>query len=240
MLCSAHSNSIIMKKYTFSHLIVSGLLICLLWIGCENIPAAKSPEKEVVADINAGDTLKRSDSTFVEAVIFDENEYKKRVMALCHDSITKRWPANSVVPVKGAILPFNRVVAYYGNFYSKNMGILGTMSEEKLINSLFNEVRKWEETDKSTPVLPAIHYIAITAQNKPGKGYNYRLRMPEKQIMKAISLAHKVKGITFLDIQVGHSTVQHEVPSLEQFLIKPDVHLGLDPEWSMKDGSIPG
>jgi hypothetical protein len=45
--------------------------------------------------------------------------------------------------------------------------------------------------------------------------------------------------ITFLDVQVGQSTLEREIPTLEKFLLNKDVHLGIDPEWSMKDGSVP-
>jgi hypothetical protein len=43
-----------------------------------------------------------------------------------------------------------------------------------------------------------------------------------------------------LDIQVALSTLQQEVPTLEKYLKLPQVHLGIDPEFSMKDGSKPG
>jgi hypothetical protein len=39
---------------------------------------------------------------------------------------------------------------------------------------------------------------------------------------------------------VGKSNLQHEVPLLEKYLKMPQVHLAIDPEFSMKDGSIPG
>ncbi len=180
------------------------------------------------------------DSPSVKHSSLDTADYIKRVMHLGHDSIAKHWPIFSVYPEPGAILPFHRIVAMYGNFYSKHMGILGRLTEEELIDLLNKEMKGWEEADTITPVIPAIHYIAITAQNNPGKGGTYRLRMPDAQIEKAISLSEKINGITFLDIQVGHSTVQNEVPTLEKYLLNPTVHLGLDPEWSMKDGSIPG
>src|SRR3989338_5214241 len=35
------------------------------------------------------------------------------------------WPAKTVYPNAGALLPLNRIIAYYGNFYSKGMGVLG-------------------------------------------------------------------------------------------------------------------
>jgi hypothetical protein len=39
---------------------------------------------------------------------------------------------------------------------------------------------------------------------------------------------------------VGHSTLKKEVPLLEKYLSMPQVHLGIDPEFSMKNGEIPG
>lgn len=193
----------------------------------------KNPEAVFIADTVI------SDSSSMKISTLDTADYIRRVMHLAHDSIAKNWPIFSVYPETGAILPFHRIVAMYGNFYSKNMGILGRLPEDELIDLLKKEMKVWEEADTLTPVKPAIHYIAITAQNKPGKGGTYRLRMPDSQLEKAISLSEKINGITFLDVQVGHSTVQNEVPTLEKYLLNPNVHLGLDPEWSMKDGSVP-
>lgn len=171
----------------------------------------------------------------------DTAGYTKRSLFLAHDSITSDWPAKpSIFPKAGAILPFHRIVAYYGNFYSRHMGILGAMPEDELIKNLQIEADKWYKADTTTSVIQAIHYIAITAQSRPGAANKYRLRMPEKQINKAIDLGRKINGITFLDVQVGHSNVKNEIPTLENYLLNDDVHLGIDPEWSMKDGTIPG
>lgn len=170
----------------------------------------------------------------------DSTDFDLRVKALAHDSIPKPWQVFSIYPEKGALLPFFRIVAMYGNFYSKNMGILGRIPEEELRDLFQKEVEFWTQADTTTPALPAVHYIAITAQKDPGKEASYRIRMPEAQIQKAISLGRSLKGITFLDVQVGHSSVEREVPTLEKYLLEKDVHLGLDPEWSMKDGSVPG
>ncbi|MDI1321364.1 MAG: hypothetical protein PSV36_01370 [Algoriphagus sp.] len=204
----------------------------------EKKPAARSGEVYDFDEVERIDTL-IAGPAMEKLASLDTADYIKRVLHLAHDSIAKHWPILSVFPQTGAILPFHRIVAMYGNFYSKHMGILGRLPEEELINLLNKEMKEWGEADTITPVIPAIHYIAITAQNNPGKGGTYRLRMPDAQIEKAISLSEKIGGITFLDVQVGHSTVQNEVPTLEKYLINPIVHLSLDPEWSMKDGSIP-
>lgn len=150
------------------------------------------------------------------------------------------WPVSTVYPNYGALLPFNRIVAYYGNFYSTKMGVLGEYPPEQMLQMLMDEVAKWQAADPTTPVIPAIDYIAIAAQGSPGTKGLYRLRMPDDQIQKAIDLADQVHGIVFLDIQIGLSDLQTELPPLEPFLKLPNVHLSIDPEFSMKTGAKPG
>ncbi len=150
------------------------------------------------------------------------------------------WPVKTVYPNAGALLPFNRIVAYYGNFYSKGMGVLGQYPPDVMLQKLGAEVEKWKASDPSTPVIPAIDYIAVTAQGSPGPLGKYRLRMPDSQIDKALALADKMHGIVFLEIQPGLSTFQTEIPQLEKYLKMPQVHLSMDPEFSMKSGAKPG
>jgi hypothetical protein len=90
------------------------------------------------------------------------------------------------------------------------------------------------------PVKPALHYIAVTAQGSAGNDGKYRLRMPSKEIDKVIAMAAKIDAIVFLDVQVALSNLQTEIPLLEKYLKMPQVHLGIDPEFSMKGGQKPG
>lgn len=150
------------------------------------------------------------------------------------------WPVKAAYPNYGALLPHNRIVAYYGNFYSKGMGVLGEYPEDVMLDKLRAAVAEWEAADPSTPVIPAINYIDVTAQESAGKDGKYRLRMPDSQIDKALELARKVNGIVILDIQVGLSNLQTELPLLETYLSMPEVHLGIDPEFAMHNGTPPG
>jgi len=153
---------------------------------------------------------------------------------------THLWPVKTVYPNAGAILPFNRIIAYYGNLYSTKMGVLGEYLEAEMFQRLEAEVKKWELADPSTPVIPALHYIAVVAQAGAGQDGKYRARMPSSEIDKVIKMAEKIGAIVFLDIQVGFSNLQTEVPLLEKYLKLPNVHLGVDPEFSMKNGIRPG
>src|SRR3989344_6460863 len=40
------------------------------------------------------------------------------------------WPVKTVYPNAGAILPFKRIIAYYGNLYSTKMGVLGQYPQD--------------------------------------------------------------------------------------------------------------
>ena len=150
------------------------------------------------------------------------------------------WPVSTIYPDVGAILPFNRVVAFYGNFYSTGMGVLGEYPEDQLLAMLASTTATWAAADPTTPVVPAIQYIAVVAQAGAGKEGKYILRMPDDQIDHALDMANKVHGILILDVQVGKSTVEYEIPQLEKYLKMPQVHLAIDPEFSMKFGNPPG
>jgi hypothetical protein len=150
------------------------------------------------------------------------------------------WPVKRAYPEAGALLPFNRIVAYYGNFYSTAMGVLGEYPENQVLGMLASTTAEWRAADPSTPVIPAIDYIAVTAQGSAGSDGMYRARMPDSQIQKAISMASEIHGIVILDVQVGLSNVQTEIPLLKQYLELPNVEIAIDPEFSMKDGSRPG
>jgi hypothetical protein len=149
------------------------------------------------------------------------------------------WPVKTTYPNFGALLPFNRIVAYYGNLYSKGMGVLGEYPEDVMLDKLSLEVSKWQAADPNTPVIPALHYIAVVAQGGPGKDGKYRARMPDSEIDKVLAMAKKIHGIVFLDIQIGKSTVAAEVPLLEKYLKLPNVDLGIDPEFATPN-SRPG
>jgi hypothetical protein len=144
------------------------------------------------------------------------------------------WPVKTATQLPGAILPGHRIVAYYGNPLSKRMGILGELPPDQMLARFDKEVAAWRRADPSTPVMPALHLIAVVAQGAPGRDGKYRMRMTDSLIELVSSWAAKRNALLFLDVQVGKSTVQEELPRLIPFLKRPNVHLAIDPEFSMK------
>jgi hypothetical protein len=54
------------------------------------------------------------------------------------------------------------------------MGILGEIPRAEMIKKLQGEA-KWQAADSTTTAIPALHYIAVTAQGAPGRDNMYRM-----------------------------------------------------------------
>lgn len=209
------------------------LLLISLSISCINQSAAEDKKPALASVI----TAKEEKSAKAE---LDTTAYNTLLKYLANGDTTGRWPVKTEYPLPGAILPFKRVVAFYGNLFSKRMGILGEIPKPEMLKKLQDEVANWTAADSLLPAIPALHYIAVTAQKQPGKGGKYRLRMPFHQIDTILNWAKEIDALTFLDVQIGHSTAKEETLALVEYLKMPTVHFGIDPEFSMSDGKRPG
>lgn len=200
----------------------------------------KGKSQEQNLDNFKKDTVKTTITPEKKISAIDTVDYNNKMLALSNNDTIGFWPVKTPYPLPGALLPYNRIIAFYGNLYSKRMGILGELPKDEMLKKLQVEVAKWQTADPTTKTIPALHYIAVTAQSAPGKANMHRLRMPFKQIDTVMEWAKSIDALVFLDIQVGHSNVNDEVTALETYLKLPNVHLGIDPEFSLKNGHIPG
>jgi hypothetical protein len=122
------------------------------------------------------------------------------------------------------------------------MGVLGEYPEAQMLSMLDRAVAQWKAADPSLPVLPAIHLVAVVAQGAPGPDGKWRRRELPEMIERTYGWAKQKQGVLFLDIQGSHSTLPEELPPLLKYLERPDVHLGVDPEFYMhhdKEGVRP-
>ena len=215
------------------------LLVCCS-VSCNDVRSADAKKAGAIAKDEIEKKRSGKKDTIDIPNTIDTADYNKKMLTLANTDITGRWPAKAPIPLPGAIFPYNRIVAFYGNLYSKRMGILGEIPKDSMFKKLRGEINKWEKADSLMPVIAALHYIAVSAQGSPGKDSKYRMRMPFKQVDTVMNWAKQINALVFLDIQVGASTVKDEVPHLEKYLQLPNVHLGIDPEFSMKSGETPG
>ena len=156
------------------------------------------------------------------------------------DSARPPLTAHSIPVLPGAILPASRIVAFYGNPLSTQMGILGEVPPDEMLARLDSIARNWAAADTTRSVRPALQLIATVAQGKRGPDGKYRVRHPDSLIARVAGWAQSRNWLLILDVQVGQSNVPDELQRLIPWLRKPWVHLALDPEFAMHDGRIPG
>ncbi len=155
------------------------------------------------------------------------------LVAAIRKGLKGQWPVAGPEPLPGAILPSRRIVAFYGNPLSTRMGILGQIPPEAMLARLDTIGAAWNRADPTTPVQPALHLVAVVAQDKPGRDGKYRIRMDSSLIERVYGWSRSRNAILFLDIQAGASTIEQELPRLIPWLSRPDAHLGIDPEFYM-------
>jgi hypothetical protein len=209
--------------------------------------ASESTKSAGVTAVTAAAAAKSSDAartTAAEAALPKRSRRDSVALASMTkpDSLRDRnWPVKMPEPLAGAIFPAHRVVAFYGNPLSKKMGVLGEYPKDEMLRMLDHEVARWAKADPQHPVVPALHLIVTVAQGAPGRAGLYRLQMRDSMVSEVYSWIKARRGLFFVDVQVGKSSVQAELPRLRPFLENPDVHLAIDPEFAMAaSGRVPG
>ena len=234
----------ILMKFNRIHINVLGVALLLTFCTCQSTTGGGDVMERKVqlpADDLADNGVSMVDTSRLGTSTIDSLDYFGKLQALANQDTTGRWPVvDQPQPLAGAILPYKRIIAFYGNLYSNRMGILGELPPNEMLGRLDDEVASWNLADTNTEAIPALHYIAVTAQGSPGRDGKYRMRMPFSQIDSVLRIAEKRDALVFLDIQVGFSVLEAELPRLDTFLRMPHVHLGIDPEFSMKDSLPPG
>ena len=217
------------------------LVFLALWVlpGCQSKAGKEQAGSATDSTLTTASVPAPADSatttsTATSATGLDTTAASKEITPL--DSLRLIGPK-----ITGPILPGKRILAFYGNPHSKKMGILGEYPKADMLRKLDAQAIPWVEQDSAkTPVQKALHLVAISAQGAPGKNGHYSMRMSDKTIRKVIRWAAEHNSICFLDIQVGLAPLGPEMEFLKPYLELPYVHLGIDPEFSMKTGARPG
>ena len=106
----------------------------------------------------------------------DSADYDRKMLAMSNHDTTGKWPAKAAYPLPGAVLPYNRIVSFYGNLYSKKMGILGQIPHDSMISQLLQEVAKNEKqpfhillSDSSGITVLGTHFNVMSYNNEKSK-----------------------------------------------------------------------
>jgi hypothetical protein len=64
--------------------------------------------------------------------------------------------------------------------------------------------------------------------------------MLDRDVERVYEWAKELNGIFIVDIQVGTDDIRNILPRFDWILKNPDVHIGVDPEFYMREGARPG
>jgi hypothetical protein len=161
------------------------------------------------------------------------------VAVLLAAAVPALGPPAAAIAGPESLLDTKLMVTWYGNPHTGKMGILGRETGAARAAALRRQADAYAPFT-SKAILPAYHLVAVIAQPSAGRDGMYRRRESDGVIHAMLAEA-RVHGFALvLDIQPGRSTVRQEVEALRGFLMEPDVHLALDPEFDMSASTVPG
>jgi hypothetical protein len=154
------------------------------------------------------------------------------------------WDSDAVEPptrmaAAEAVIPVQRIVAFYGNPRSPLLGVLGEAPAETMFERLRAQADAYAASDPARPVRPALELIAVLARGSEGADGLYRVRMTADEIDEIAGWAEDNGFLLILDVQAGRADVVEEVRYLLPWLRRPYVHLALDPEFAVRPDQPP-
>jgi hypothetical protein len=160
-----------MKRISFV-LWVSLLVVLVVSTGL--ISGSCNSENAAAAVVNAAppgksDTDANKISAAPSSLTLDTALYDAMMTHMVNGDSSGKWPVKHAYPSGGAILPAQRIIAYYGNLYSKQMGILGELPEQQMLDKLQGEVKKWQAADTRRKGDPRVALHSHHCSAKPGR-----------------------------------------------------------------------
>jgi hypothetical protein len=134
----------------------------------------------------------------------------------------------------------HRVVSFYGNPLTPILGVLGEQDAERTVARLRAQADAYVALSGDRRVVPAVHFIYAVAQHYAGEDGSFLLRMDDALVERYVRLTRDNGMLLFLDIQLGRSTVEKELPRIFRWLVNDHVHVALDPEFAWGDTLQPG
>lgn len=142
------------------------------------------------------------------------------------------------VDTPGQLLPGHRIVAHYGTGVTAGLGVLGEGSPDAALERVVDAAGGYDSFD--LPVIPAFEFIVTVATADPGDDDSHSLQRSPDEVLPYLERIRSVGGVLVLDLQPGRIPFIDQVRAYEDLLREPDVHLALDPEWSMPGDQVPG
>ena len=134
---------------------------------------------------------------------------------------------------------YNMIVAYYGRPHVKTMGILGEYPASTVIQKVKARAKQYEKAlGDGQHVTPGFDLIYEMATSSPGKNGKYVITLSKKILMEYITAAQENDLVLFIDVQLGKKSPAQAVKPLLEYLKYDNVHIAVDPEFSVDNLSV--
>jgi len=153
----------------------------------------------------------------------------------------KATPAPIFDPNIGAILPTNRVIAFYGVPHAEPTGPAFEI-DNVMLAKLKEQGAIYEKLDPAHPVKLGIDLVVSVPDSSTGPDNTYSHHVDSNTIQSYIDFCQAHGLLLFLDLNIGQAPVMKEVNAFIPYLQRYSfVHMAIDPEWMFprRDG-IPG
>ena len=134
---------------------------------------------------------------------------------------------------------YNMIVALYGRPHSKALGTLGKQPLAQTIKMAKEKAKVYEKAwGTGKHVTPGFDLIYEMATASPGKNGKYVITLNHKTLMEYITAAQKNGIVVFIDVQLGKKSPAQAVKPLLKYLKYSNVHIAVDPEFSVDNLSV--
>ena len=134
---------------------------------------------------------------------------------------------------------YNMIVALYGRPHSKALGTLGHQPLAQTIQMAKEKAKLYEKAlGTGQHVTPGFDLIYEMATAEPGRDGKYVITLSEKVLLEYITAAQKNGVVVFIDVQLGKKSPAQAVKPLLKYLKYDNVHIAVDPEFSVDDLTV--
>lgn len=127
------------------------------------------------------------------------------------------------------------LVTFYGSPWGPGLGILGDQSRESTDFKLRQHADMFRPFEDRR-IVPTYHMITTVADPTPPL-YRHQVDLPT--IDEWLAAAATNNFAVIMDLQPSHADLMEEFERIRYTLLSPDVHLAIDPEFTMDEGQIP-
>jgi len=164
----------------------------------------------------------------------------KRPALASHTARIAVQPAPPFDPNVGAILPTNRVVAYYAVPGAAATGP-AYQPTESMLDRLKEQGEAYQRLDPAHPVKLGIDLVVSVPDRYKGKSGTYSHHVDAGTIQRYVEFCEQNDLLLFLDLNIGWADPVTELEFFSPYLQQPFVEVAIDPEWMFpRHNGIPG